>query len=416
MDERTRSQDRRSFIANGLAGIIGTALLPDRTAPPLAASPPQSAKERSFVHRVLGKTGMKLSVVSMGSMINPSLVQAAFDSGITFIDTSSEHGNGNNERIIGGIVRRMRRDSFVIATSSGIDKYRDRRTGMIREGTSGAVLTRSLEGSLERLGLDYVDIYYLAAAWDRNSVLYEPFLKTLADWKAQGRTRFVGVTTHANEPEVIRAAVDARAYDVVMTAYNFRQQHRDAVREAIAGAAAAGLGVVAMKTQAGVYWDEQRKNMINMKAALKWALQEAHVHTAVPAFNSFQELSEGLSVMESLQLTPEEERDLKPAPAQGSAGFYCQQCGACLPQCAGGLDIPRLMRGHMYARAYSSPARAAETLSTLDASPLKCVACPDCAVNCATGFDVRRKVLDTIRIADRRLDSGCAPLGRPETA
>jgi len=140
------------------------------------------------------------------------------------------------------------------------------------------VVIKSFEGSLQRLGLEYVDIYYLAANWDRNSVLFEPFLKALEKLKKEGKTRFVGVTTHTNEPVVIRAAAESRVYDIVATAYNFRQMHREDVKEAIADASEAGLGIVAFKTQAGVYWDKEREYMINMKAALKWVLQDTNVH------------------------------------------------------------------------------------------------------------------------------------------
>ena len=66
-----------------------------------------------------------------------------------------------------------------------------------------------------------------------------------------------------------------------------------------------------MKTQAGVYWDRFRARKINMKAALKWVLQDENVHTTIPAFSNFQEMEEDLSVMGDLELTPEEKRDIE---------------------------------------------------------------------------------------------------------
>ena len=69
--------------------------------------------------------------------------------------------------------------------------------------------------------------------------------------------------------------------------------------------------MVAMKTQAGVYWDRARRRKINMTAALKWVLQDENVHTTIPAPSNFNELREDIAVMQDPNLTPEEQRDLK---------------------------------------------------------------------------------------------------------
>ena len=58
-----------------------------------------------------------------------------------------------------------------------------------------------------------------------------------------------------NEPEVIRAAVDSKFYDVILTAYNFQQKHYAEMRNAIDGAAQAGIGIVGMKAIRG--WSRQ---------------------------------------------------------------------------------------------------------------------------------------------------------------
>jgi len=58
-----------------------------------------------------------------------------------------------------------------------------------------------------------------------------------------------------------------------------------------------GLGIVAMKTQAGVYWDKEKTTPINMKAALKWALRDPNVHTAIPGFTTLDQLQTDLDVL-----------------------------------------------------------------------------------------------------------------------
>jgi hypothetical protein len=267
-------------------------------------------------------------------------------------------------------------------------------------GVDPKQISESIEGSLLRLGLDYVDIYYLASVGSREVTLHEPYIDALDKLKREGKTRFVGVTTHANEPEVIRGATESGFWDVILTAYNFRQSHRGEVRTAIRQAAEAGLGVVAMKTQAGVYWDRARNRKINMKAALKWVLQDDNVHTTIPAFSNFQEMEEDLSVMRDLKLSPEEKRDIEVGDKMGFSGLYCQQCGQCMPQCPSNMDIPILMRGYMYAFGHQELKKARETLRSWTSAEVMCLNCEKCEVECSLGFDVKSRALDVARILE----------------
>jgi len=69
------------------------------------------------------------------------------------------------------------------------------------------------------------------------------------------------VSTHSNEHEVIQAVLDAKVHDVVLTGYNFRKTNLAPLDAAIAEAVKAGLGIVAMKTMAGGFWDRGRPQM-----------------------------------------------------------------------------------------------------------------------------------------------------------
>jgi hypothetical protein len=337
----------------------------------------------------------------MGSDYAINLVRTALDEGIVYIHTSSGYSEGNHERLMGKVFRGMPRDSFVVATNPDLPYERGRSRSLdVGTDVDPKLISESIEGSLQRLGLDYVDIYYLASVGSREVTLHEPYINAFDKLKREGKTRFVGVTTHANEPEVIRGATESGFWDVVLTAYNFRQSHREEVRTAIRQAAEAGLGVVAMKTQAGVYWDRARTRKINMKAALKWVLQDDNVHTTIPAFSNFQEMEEDLSVMGDLKLTPEEKRDIELGDEMGFSGFYCQQCGRCLPQCPANMDIPTLMRGYMYAFGHQEPKKARETLRSWTSAEVTCRNCATCEVKCSLGFDVKSRALDVARILE----------------
>jgi uncharacterized protein len=396
-----RFQSRREFLKTGTAGVAGAAILSSCSRP----EPPhdQLQTRSKIVYRTLGRTGLRLPLVSLGAAYAIELVRAAIDEGMVYIHTSSSYSERNQERRLGEVCRALSRDSFVIGTSPDLP-YQFMRgqevSADVGTATDPALITKSMEDSLQLLGLEHVDIYYLASVNARASTLHEPYLKAFEKLKKEGKTRFVGITTHSNEPEVIRAAAESGIWDVVLTAYNFRQSHREEVRDAIARAAAAGLGIVAMKTQAGVYWGGVPRRKINMKAALKWVLQDENVHTAIPAVSNYDEMREDLSVMEDLVLTPEDLHDLKLGGELGLSGMYCQQCRRCLPQCPAGLDIPTLMRASMYAFGHCQPRKARVALREWRPADFACSRCPGCSVRCTLGLDIRSRAVEITRLLD----------------
>lgn len=392
MKKQSVSEERRNFIKTGVAGLAGAAILPNVL---------RGKEKKPFIYRTLGKTGIKLPIVSMGVMNadNPKLVEAALDAGIFHLDTAHVYQRGKNEEMVGQVIKNRPRDAFVISTKI-LGSHADRKTGLFTEKTTAADFIKDFEISLKRLELEYVDILYLHSAKRKEAVLFEPLIGALQKLKKQGKTRFVGVSTHRNEPEVLRAAADSKVYDVVLTAYNFKQSHVAEVEKAIAYAAGKGIGIVAMKTQAGVYWDKEKQNPINMKAALKWALQNENVHTAIPGFTSFDQLTLDISVMADLTLTPREREDLRLGKKAVLTGLYCQQCEKCLPQCGQKFDIPTLMRSYMYAYGYKNLALARETFAAVELSKLPCTDCHTCKVKCTMGFNIREKILHIARIQD----------------
>lgn len=385
--------NRRAFIKNSvmaatIAPVVGTGFGNNKKF--------EQKNENKIVYRTLGKTGLKVPVVSMGAgdTTNPKLVEAALNEGIKLLATSQYYYNGGNEKMIGEVIKDRKRDDFIIATSAMPDGM-DHKNGMFTAGAKADEFIKKAEGCLERLGVDYVDILFLPFAAKRESVFYEPYLRAMEDFKKQGKAKFIGIATHSWEPEAIRAAVDAKIYDVVMTAYNFKKNNAAEIKDAVAYAANAGLGVIAMKTMAGAFWDKERTKPINASAALKWVLQDENIHTIVPGFTTYDQLNLNMQLMSDLMLTPEEKSSLV-AFSNEPAGVYCQQCGQCVPQCPQSLDIPTIMRGYMYAYGYKNLHHARQTLNI--SGKTSCENCDTCRVSCTMGFDVKSKIADISRL------------------
>lgn len=382
--------NRRNFIKSTAAGFGGFFFLASNDKKQGEIVTEKREKERKFIYRTLGKTRIKLPVISMGVMNsdNPNLVRAALDAGIVHLDTARSYQRGQNERMIGEVLKGRPRDSYVIATKVALSQ------NLVYRFIKGSFLEQ-LDTSLQSLGLEYVDILYNHNISGREAALSEPVLKAMEIAKKAGKARFVGVSTHGNEPEVIQAAIDSKLYDLILTSYNFRQKHYIQVREAIAKAAQAGLGVVAMKVMGGTETG-------NASAALKWVLRDLNVDTIISGFTTFDQMSLDLSVMENPTLTDSEKKDLQMEASLPA--LYCQGCGQCLGQCLAKLPIPDLMRAYMYAHGYRQPALAQNLVASLNLPRQICEDCSSCPVLCLNRWDVAGKIRDVARLRDVPLE------------
>jgi hypothetical protein len=355
--------------------------------------------ERKMVYRVLGKTGIKLPVITMGVMNtdNPNLVKAALNAGMFHLDTAQTYQRGTQEAMIGEVLKERSRESFSIATKARPSI--DQNTGLYSADATEEAYAKKIDTSLKSLGLDYVDIFYHNNIWVRETALHEPILKALEKAKKAGKIRSIGISTHRNEPEVIQAAIDSKVYDVILTAYNFRQQHAAEVKRAIAKAAEAGLGIVAMKAIGGrAIMEKPGAESIDAKAALKWVLQDPNVSTIISGFATFDQMNMNLSIMKDMALTKSEKESLRRATLL--SGLYCQGCGKCLSQCAYQLPIPDLMRAYMYVYGYRNLVAAQDLLFSLNLPAVICGDCASCPVKCLNRWNVSDRIHNVVRLRE----------------
>jgi len=385
---------RRTFFRSGLAGAAGITLLGNR-----AIAGTGKAGDGEIVYRTLGKTGLRLPVVSFGVMRsdNSSLVRAAYDGGMKLFDTAHGYMNGRNEEMLGGFFSTVPRDSFVVATKvkpSGVDS----RTGLPSKDTTTESFLSMFNLSLSRLKLDHVDILYMHSAESVEMVRHKETVKAMLDLKKQGRVRFIGISTHKNEPLVINTMAEDGIWDVVLTSYNYRQTYLAEMNSAIEKAAAAGMGVVAMKTMAGGWLDRERTKPVNVQAALRWVIANPNVHTTIPGITAFDQLETDLKIMKDITLTEEEKAELMADASY--PGLYCNACSNCVPGCPNNLPIPELMRAYMYAYGYRSAAMASELLAETAVKADPCAGCETCSTSCIRGFDLKGKITDISRLAN----------------
>lgn len=391
-----KNNNRRDFLRKSLIGISGAALIPGTLKGNTASSSFKTPADLPV--RTLGRTGIKTPLISFGTSgaLDTGFIRSAYEAGVKMFFSATYYGEGNNEKIVGEGLRGLPRDSFVVGTAVPPDGM-DNRTGRFTGTFDADAYIKKAEGSLKRFGLDYVDFFLFPYAGKKETVLDAGVLKALAQLKKQGKTRFVGIASHSDTEEALKAAAESGVYDVAMISYNYKIKDIEPLNSAIAVAAKAGMGIVAMKATAGVF-REKSGPQLNSNAILKWALQNENIASIVSGMTSLEQLKKNLAMLQNLKMTDQEIKDLTLASLDSETGLYCQQCGQCLPQCPQNLDIPTIMRSYMYAYGYKNTSQAYSNLANAGIPDKPCETCGSCNVKCPSRFDIKQKITDIARL------------------
>lgn len=160
-------------------------------------------------YNTLGKTDLKVSRLCLGCMTfgepdrgnhawtlpeesSRPIIQRALEGGINFFDTANSYSDGSSEEIVGRALKDFaRRDDVVVATKVYYP------SGDLTEGLSRAQILRSIDDSLRRLGMEYVDLLQIHR-WDYNTPIEET-LEALNDVVKAGKARYIGASSMHTE-------------------------------------------------------------------------------------------------------------------------------------------------------------------------------------------------------------------------
>jgi aryl-alcohol dehydrogenase-like predicted oxidoreductase len=194
----------------------------------------------------LGRTGLRVSRICLGMMSfgrhetrqwaleedeAEPIVRRAVESGVIFFDTADVYNGGRSEEITGRLLRKLfqTREEFVVATKVH---------GRTMPGENGAGLSRkhilaSIDASLQRLGLDYVDLYQIHR-WDPRTPIEET-MTALHDVVAAGKARYIGASSMYAWQFAKAQGVAATRFVSMQNHYNlvYREEEREMIPQCI---------------------------------------------------------------------------------------------------------------------------------------------------------------------------------------
>jgi len=248
--------------------------------------PPETAGGKRL--RRLGKTDLALSSVGFGAQHtrDESLIRYALDQGMNHIETAWSYGfgrPGNSCECIGKAIA-GRRDSVCLAVAYMAEFAPAHKLWVQHQ----------FEQTLRDLGTDHIDVFLwhhpstdppstleghkaLIAAGERVDLMLK--------WKAEGKIRWCGITTHSEQAEWLKFVVASKLYDVAVVAFNY--QSPKAVAEALQEASRNDIGLIAMKTQSPNYLNTATLgDAPDHRKALNWVLSKDYLTAAIPGMTA----------------------------------------------------------------------------------------------------------------------------------
>jgi len=416
--------NRRNFIKNSVLGIIGGALVKKDLKS--EAEEPQKKVEDLKIrdHRTLGRTGFRVSDISIGFSNNTQVMKRAIESGVNYIDTAESY---KNQKVVGEAIKGFDRKSIFITSKLEIKKDK-----------SEAGFIKRFNKCLKELDTEYIDCMMVHSA-ETIEILKTPgFHSAMDQMKKEGKLKHVGVSNHGSnwytEPKVpmatiLNEAVKDGRFDVFLMAYNFIQE--DLGAEVIKNCIRKNIGVTLMKVNpVGKYYvisDRIKKlkaegkkvhplyleGVVRFKekadkaesfikkyglndpkeisnAAIKFVLGNKGVSSVVCSMNNFDHIDKYLN-LSGTKLSEPEKKKLslyKDGPGQ----LYCRHgCSECESSCPSELKISDIMRYNHYFDAHDRQKYAMRKYMSLNGKDAGlCVDCEGyCESSCSYGLPVQ---------------------------
>jgi len=268
-------------------------------------------------------------------------------------------------------------------------------------GTTKQQLLDSLNGSLERLQTDKVEIIHVGMVESVDTLQNPAIFEAFNEAKAAGKVGFLGVSSHSGQrAEICRAAIKDGRFDMLCAKHSFPEA--DVMKDVLDEAHAKNLGVVVFKVKAGAKPEDVAGFAPGKSfdvAAAKWALHTEAVQSVCVGISKYEDIKVYASVI-GLPLDEDERRGLDAFGARFAAS-YCRYCGTCEVACPLAVAVADIMRYRMYAESYGIPGEASRLYAKLppERTAAACLGCTGhCLGACPKGLNTRECLLEAHRM------------------
>lgn len=306
--------NRRRFIGDAALSVTAAAVVSNTNIEAAPAKLPQ---------RVLGRTKANVPVLAFGcgsrflmyrdEQEAVRVLNHALDSGLTYLDTAIEYGNGLSETRVGMVMKTRRRDAWLATKVPGRARSRD-------------AALREVEQSLRRLQTDHVDLLHIHSLGDDDDLARiegpDGVLRALYSLREQKVARFIGITSHT-DGAVLAKAIERHDLDCVQMAMNPARAGRFE-ELALPAARKKNLGVILMKVTAQEKLLGSGPGGADIDALIRYALS-LPVATAVIGMPKPEFIEHNLTAARSFQpFSAKEMDDLRSrvAPAQARVEHF----------------------------------------------------------------------------------------------
>lgn len=384
---RARDLSRRKLLTTG-AAVSTTAALG------LSGSVAEAAPAQ-VPRRILGKTKQSIPILLVGGGMGftggyDPRIRLALKHGANYIDTARGYAHGASEKNAGSTLHNLKAREKTWVTSKSSQ-------------WSAAGFEQDVALSLENLQTTWIDLYFLHGLDDPSPLDDTKLVDTVRRLKDQKKIRFFGFSCHdGNVPELLHLAAKRSFVDAVMFKYSFRDYGNEKLSRAMDAAHAAGVGLIAMKTQgseAGFRdaWKkfEQKGRWTKHQAVLKAVWADERISAAVSHMTTEQQMRENIAAAVDRQSLGSLERKALERYAERTREHSCAGCDhICGAKVNAPVRIGTTMRCLMYHDAYGDAAEARRVFSQLPeaARRLDGVDFSGASRVCPNGVDVAMKM------------------------
>ncbi|MHB0999102.1 MAG: aldo/keto reductase [Armatimonadota bacterium] len=364
-----------------------------------------------MIYRELGRTGLSVSQLGFGAMRLPMIgegeqsvidrelaipmIHRAFEAGVNYIDTAVFYCNADSQRVVGEALKGWH-DKIVVSTKNHYF------------GEDEGEWWGMLEQSLERLQVEYIDIYnHHGVNWDSYVKNIEPRVsKWMAKAKDQGLIKHICGSFHDNNEALINV-VNTGYLETITLQYNMLDRQ---LEEGIALAHEKGIGIIGMGPVAGGRLGTTSEVLEKLipavkrvpELALRFVLANPGVTVALSGMSTMQQVDENVATAsDSISLSENDMAAIEEhmIRLKNMSDLYCSGCGYCMP-CPNEVNIPVIFGTYNTARVYGLWDPAKDTYNQIGKVPWitgkmgdECIQCGQCEEKCPQHLKIQEELV-----------------------